>query len=64
MNTNASLEAAIGVLAFLGSAFVFGVAMLLFLHALKTRRRARARRIGAAALAGALAQGNKVSARI
>ena len=52
MNTNVNLELAIGVLAFLGSAFVLGLAALVVLHALKTRRLARARKIGGAALVG------------
>lgn len=52
MNTNVNLEAAIGVLAFLGTAFVVGLAMLVFLHALKTRKRAHARKVGLATLTG------------
>lgn len=52
MNTNVNLEAAIGVLAFLGTAFVLGLAALVILHALKTRKLARARKIGLAAFAG------------
>ena len=52
MNTNVNLEAAVGVLAFLGTAFVMGLAVIIILHALKTRRRARARKIGLAAVAG------------
>jgi hypothetical protein len=50
MNTNVNLEAAIGVLAFLGTAFVLGLAVLVILHALKTRKQARARKVGLAAL--------------
>jgi hypothetical protein len=52
MNTNVNLEAAIGVLAFLGTAFVMGLAALVILHALKTRKLARARKIGLATVAG------------
>jgi hypothetical protein len=52
MNTNVNLEAAIGVLAFLGSVFVLGLAALIALHALKTKRRERARKIGLAAFLG------------
>jgi hypothetical protein len=52
MNTNVNLEAAAGVLAFLGTAFVLGLAILVFLHALKTRRRVRARRVCLATLIG------------
>jgi hypothetical protein len=33
MNTNANLEAAIGALALLGTAFVLGLAALIILHA-------------------------------
>lgn len=51
MNTNVNLEAAIGVLAFLGTAFVLGLAVLVIIHAIKTRKQARARKIGLAALA-------------
>ena len=50
MNTNVNLESAIGVLAFLGIAFVLGLAALVILHALKTRRPTRARKIGLAAV--------------
>ncbi|MDT4895135.1 MAG: hypothetical protein QOH25_212 [Acidobacteriota bacterium] len=52
MNTNVNLEAAVGVLAFLGTAFVLGLAALVILHALKTRKHARARKIGLAAMTG------------
>jgi hypothetical protein len=45
MNTNANLEATIGVLGFLGTAFVVGLAALLLLHALKTRKLMRAGKI-------------------
>jgi hypothetical protein len=51
MNTNVNLEAAIGVLAFLGTAFVLGLAVLVILHALKTRKQVRARKVGLMALA-------------
>ncbi|HUQ32563.1 MAG TPA: hypothetical protein VM095_10615 [Pyrinomonadaceae bacterium] len=49
MNENVNLEAAIGVLTFLGTAFLLGVATLMTLHALKTKRRQRAKKIGLAA---------------
>lgn len=52
MNTNVNLEAAIGVLAFLGTAFVMGLAALIIIHAIKTRKRARAGRVGLAGLVG------------
>jgi hypothetical protein len=52
MNTNVNLEAAVGILAFLGTAFVFGLAVLVIIHAIKTRQRARAGRVGLAGLAG------------
>lgn len=52
MNTNVNLEAAIGVLAFLGTAFVLGLAAIVILHALKTRKRARAGKVGRAMLLG------------
>jgi hypothetical protein len=52
MNTNVNLEAAIGVLAFLATAFVLGLAALVLLHALKTRKLARARKVWIAALTG------------
>ena len=50
MHRNVNLEAAVGVLAFLGTAFVLGLAVIIVLHALKTRKRARARTISLAAL--------------
>jgi hypothetical protein len=50
MNTNVNLEAAVGVLAFLGTAFVLGLAVLVMLHAIATRKRARAVKVGLAAL--------------
>jgi cbb3-type cytochrome oxidase subunit 3 len=49
MNTNVNLEAAIGVLSFLGTAFVLGLALIILLHALKKGKRARAVKIGTAA---------------
>jgi hypothetical protein len=52
MNTNVNLAAAVGVLAFLGTAFLMGLAVLVIIHAIKTGRRARAGKIGLAALAG------------
>jgi hypothetical protein len=52
MNTNVNLEAAVGVLAFLGTAFVMGLAVLVIIHAIKTRKRARAGKVGLAALVG------------
>jgi hypothetical protein len=52
MNTNVNLEAAVGILAFLGTAFILGLAVLVIIHALKTRKRARAGKIGLAGLAG------------
>jgi hypothetical protein len=52
MNTNVNLEAAVGVLAFLGTAFVLGLAVLISIHAIKTRKRARAGRVGLAGLVG------------
>ena len=45
MNTNVNLEAAIGVLAFLGTGFLLGLATLVILHAIKVRQLTRARRI-------------------
>jgi hypothetical protein len=51
MNTNVNLEAAVGILAFLGTAFVLGLAVLIIIHAIKTRKRARAGRVGLAGLA-------------
>jgi len=51
MHTNVNLEAAVGVLAFLGTAFVLGLAVIIVLHALKTRKRTRARTVSLAALA-------------
>ena len=50
MHTNVNLEAAVGVLAFLGTAFVLGLAAIIVLHAIKTRRRMRARTVSLAAL--------------
>ena len=50
MHTNVNLEAAVGVMAFLGTAFLLGLAVIIVLHALKTRRRVRARRVSLAAL--------------
>lgn len=50
MNTNVNLEAAVGVLAFLGTAFVLGLALLVMLHAIATRKRGRAGKVGFAAL--------------
>jgi hypothetical protein len=50
MNTNVNLEAAVGALAFLGTAFLLGLAAIIILHALKTRRRVRARAVSLAAL--------------
>src|SRR5947199_1518256 len=50
MHTNVNLEAAVGVLAFLGTAFVLGLAVIIILHALKTRKRVRARTVSLAAL--------------
>src|SRR3954471_10270889 len=49
MHTNVNLEAALGVMAFLGTAFALGLGALILLHALKTRRRGRARTVSAAA---------------
>ena len=50
MHTNVNLEAGVGVLAFLGTAFVSGLAVIIVLHAVKTRRRVRARLVGRALL--------------
>lgn len=50
MNTNVNLEAAVGILAFLGTAFVLGLAMLIIIHAIKTRKLARAGKAGFASL--------------
>lgn len=50
MNTNVNLEAATGVLGFLGTAFLVGLALLVALHALKTRKDERAGKVGPAAL--------------
>ena len=50
MNTNVNLEAAVGVLAFLGTAFVLGLAVLVMIHAIATRKQARAGKVGLAAL--------------
>jgi hypothetical protein len=55
MYTNVNLEAALGVLGFLGTGFCLFVAALVLLHALKTRRRERARRVLAASVAGVAA---------
>ena len=55
MNINVNLEAAIGVLAFLATAFVLGVAVIIMLHTLKTRRRGRAGTLSIAAVSFALA---------
>jgi hypothetical protein len=52
MNTNVNLEAAVGVLSFLGTAFVMGLAVIIVLHSLKKGKHARAVKIGTAALAG------------
>jgi hypothetical protein len=52
MSTNVNLEAAVGVLAFLGTAFVLGLAVLVIIHALKTRKRARAVKVGRTILFG------------
>lgn len=51
MNTNVNLEAPVGVLAFLGTAFVLGLAVIIILHAIRTRKHARARTVTLAALA-------------
>nr|MDQ3819432.1 DUF4352 domain-containing protein [Acidobacteriota bacterium] len=51
MNTNVNLEAAVGVLALLGTAFVMGLAVIIVLHSIRARRRGRARAAGLAALA-------------
>ncbi|HEX8476417.1 MAG TPA: hypothetical protein VF666_20635 [Pyrinomonadaceae bacterium] len=53
MYTNVNLEAALGVLGFLGTGFCLFVAGLIILHALKTKRRERAKRILAMSVAGA-----------
>lgn len=50
MNKNVNLEAAIGILAFLGTAFVLGLAALVIIHAIKTRKQARAGKVGLVAL--------------
>jgi hypothetical protein len=50
MHTNVNLEAAIGVLAFLGTAFILGLAVIIVLHAVKTRKRVRARTVSLAGL--------------
>lgn len=52
MNTKVNLEAAIGVLSFLATAFVFGLALIIILHSLKKGKRPRVRKIGTAALGG------------
>jgi multisubunit Na+/H+ antiporter MnhB subunit len=52
MNTNVNLEAGIGVLTFLGTAFVLGLAVIILLHAFKKGKRTRARKIGAVSVAG------------
>ena len=51
MNTNVNLEAAVGALAFLGTALCLGVAGLVVLHALARRKLGRARGVLLAALA-------------
>lgn len=51
MNTNVNLGAAVGVLAFLGTAFVMGLAVIIILHSISARKRGRARAISLAALA-------------
>ena len=51
MNTNVNLEAALGVLLFLGAGFCLAVAGVVAAHALVTRRPARARRALLAACA-------------
>ena len=50
MNSNVNLEAAIGILALLGTAFMLGLAAIIILHVLKRRRRMRARTISIAAV--------------
>lgn len=50
MHTNVNLEPMVGVLAFLGAAFVLGLAAIIILHAIKTRRRGRARTVSFAVL--------------
>jgi hypothetical protein len=50
MHANVNLNAAVGVLAFLGIAFVTGLAIIIILHALETRKRARTRTVSLAAL--------------
>ena len=52
MNTNVNLEAAVGVLAFLGTAFVLGLAVLVIIHALQKGKRTRAGKVCLAALFG------------
>lgn len=52
MNTNVNLEASVGILAFLGAAFILGLAALVVIHAIKTRKLARAKNVGLAALGG------------
>ena len=55
VNTNVNLEAAVGVLAFLGSGFVAVLLALVLAHALATRRYARARKTAVVGVAlGAL----------
>jgi hypothetical protein len=50
MHANVNLDAAVGVMAFLGIAFVTGLAIIIILHALKMRKRARARTASLTAL--------------
>lgn len=45
MNTNVNLEAAVGVLAFLGAAFILGLAALVIIHAVRTGKRERAGKV-------------------
>ena len=52
VNTNVNLEAAVGVLAFVGSCFVLVLLGIVLAHALATRRFARARRVAFVLLAG------------
>lgn len=52
MNTNVNLDAPVGVMAFLGGAFLLGLAALIFIHAIKTRRLGRAKKLGIAAAVG------------
>jgi hypothetical protein len=50
MNTNVNLSAPLGVMAFLGTAFMLGLAVIIIIHAIKTRKIVRARVVGLAAL--------------